>query len=135
MSEKHRIRTKKFSLYLLEEEYEYLRKGAFEYDLSLSVYLRQLIVAGEIRGRHWTMDKEQGKQILQELNHIGNNINLIAYQSYGASSVLPDDWKQLKKSYFELLTLLGKLPFLTTSTQEQWAILATELLLSHTMEL
>ena len=135
MSEKHRIRTKKFSLYLLEEEYEYLRKGAFEYDLSLSDYLRQLIVAGEIRGRHWTMDKEQGKQIICELNNIGNTINAIAYQSFARTSVVPDDWKQIKTTYFELLTLLGKLPFLTTSTQEQWAILATELLLSHTMEL
>lgn len=135
MSEKHRIRTKKFSLYLLEEEYEYLRKGAFEYDLSLSDYLRQLILAKAIRGRHWTMDKEQGKEIIRELNNIGNTINVIAYQSYARSSVVPDDWMQIKTTYFELLTLLGKIPFLTPETQEQWANLATELLLSHIMEL
>ena len=135
MSEKHRIRTKKFSLYLLEEEYEYLRQGAFEYGLSLSDYLRQLIVAMEIKGRHWAMDKEQGKQIIRELNNIGNSITRIVYQSYARSSVLPDDWKQIKTHYFELLTLLAKLPFLTTATQEQWADLATELLLRHTTEL
>lgn len=135
MSEKHRMREKKFSIYLFEEEYEYLRKGAFEHELSLSDYLRQLIVAGEIIGRHWTMDKEQGKEMLHEINRIGNSLNQIAYNTTARSTALPDDWNQVKTNYFELLTLLGKLPFLTTSTQEQWAILATELLLSHTMEL
>lgn len=131
MSEKQRLRTKKFSIYLFEEEYEYLRKGAFEYDLSLSDYIRQLIVAGEIRGRHWTMDKEEGKQIINELNRIGNSLNIIANNSIDRRIGLPEDWKAVQTTYFELLCILGKLPFLNEDTRELWANQAAELLLNH----
>lgn len=135
MSEKHRIREKKFSLYLMEEEYEYLKKGAYEFDLSLSDYLRQLIVASRIVGRHWTMDKEEGKRMLYEINRIGNSLSQIAYNVNSRSVVLPNDWKQIKSNYFEMLYLLGQIPFLKDSEKELWAIQATDLLLRHVQTL
>lgn len=131
MAEKHRMRTKKFSIYLFDEEYEYLKKGAFEYNLSCSDYLRELIVAREIKGIHWTMDREQGQQIINAINRIANDIRLIVYNSHITGASLPDDWNELKTCYFKLLNLLGELPFLEESQREWWAIQATQLLLRH----
>lgn len=99
-----------------------LAKNAFEYGLSQSDYLRQLILSESIMGRHWTMDKEQGKQIIYELNRIGNNINQIAYNTNAKTFAANPDWAELKKNFLELLGLVGKLPFLEKEAQEEWLI-------------
>ena len=122
MAEEERIRQHQLRVWLLEEEKEILKQRAFEYGLSLSDYIRQLIMAESIVGRHWTMDKEQGKELLFELNRIGNNINQIAYNTNAKTFAANPDWAELKENYFKLLGLIGKLPFLEKEAQEEWLI-------------
>ena len=128
MAEKHRIRTEKYLLTLLPEESALLKKNAYEFDLSRAEYLRQLIVYGAILGRHWTMDKEQGKQLVFELNRIGNNLNQIAYNTNERKYAIDEDWKAVKENYFEFLELFGKIPFLEKSEQSKWKEILLELM-------
>ena len=81
MAEKDRVRTEQFRFTLLPEENAMLTKNAFEYGLSKSEYLRKLILAESLSGKQWHMDRDQAKQLIYEVNRIGNNVNQIAYRS------------------------------------------------------
>lgn len=120
MAEKDRIRNNKVQLWLVEEEKQLLIKGAFEHGLSQSEYLRQLIVAGSVTGRHWTMNEEQGKQLLYEINRIGNNINQVAYNTNVQAYASHSDWEKLEQNYKELLKLFAEIPFLEKEKKEEW---------------
>ena len=120
MAEKHRIRTEKYSLSLLPEELALLKKNAFEFGLSQADYLRKIILYGGMTGRQWTMDKEQGKQLLYQISKIGNNINQIAYRINVDQQETNEEWNKLIADYLELLELMGKLPFLRKEDQEEW---------------
>lgn len=120
MAEKDRIRTNKVSVWLLEEETAMLEKNSFELNLSKSEYLRKLILYGGMVGRQWSMDKEQGKKLLYELNRIGNNINQIAYNTNAKLFAANSDWEELHQLYLQLLELLGEFPFLEEGAREEW---------------
>lgn len=81
MAEKDRVRTEQFRFTLLPEEDAMLTKNAFEYGLSKSEYLRKLILAESLSGKQWHMDRDQAKQLIYEVNRIGNNVNQIAYNT------------------------------------------------------
>lgn len=81
MAEKDRVRTEQFRFTLLPEENAMLTKNAFEYGLSKSEYLRKLILAESLTGKQWHMDRDQAKQLIYEVNRIGNNVNQIAYNT------------------------------------------------------
>lgn len=115
-----RTRTESFMLMLLPEEKALLEKGAYELGYSKAEYLRNLIVYGSMYGRHWSMDKEQGKQLLYEVNRIGNNINQIAYIVNTQSHATRAEFDGLLREYNNLLILLGKIPFLDKEAQEEW---------------
>ena len=74
MAEKDRVRTEQFRFTLLPEENAMLTKNAFEYGLSKSEYLRKLILAESLTGKQWHMDRDQAKQLIYEVNRIGNNV-------------------------------------------------------------
>lgn len=120
MAEKDRIRTEKYLLTLLPEEAEMLKKSAFEFGLSRAEYLRNIIVAGSVTGRHWTMNEEQGKQLLYEINRIGNNINQVAYNTNVQAYASHPDWEKLEQNYKELLKLFAEIPFLEKEKKEEW---------------
>ena len=121
MSTKQRLRQDEVRVRLVEEEKQLLLKNAFECGLSLSEYVRQLIWADSLVGRRWSMDKEQGKQLLYELNRIGNNINQIAYNTNAKTFAAHSDWAELYDCYFKLLELIGKFPFLEDKeAREEW---------------
>lgn len=120
MTEENRMRTHKATVWLLDEEVALLKKNSFEFGLSQSDYLRKLILYGGMVGRQWTMDKEQGKNLIYELNRIGNNINQIAYNTNAKTFAAHSDWQELKEDYFKLLELIGKFPFLDKEAQEEW---------------
>lgn len=120
LAENDRIRTDRYLLTLLPEESAMLQKNAFELGLSRADYLRKLIMYGNVVGRFFTMDKEQGKQLLYEINRIGNNINQIAYNTNAKMYAGNSDWQELRNNYFELLALLGKIPFMNEGVQEEW---------------
>ena len=107
MAENDRIRTHSLRVWLLPEEKALLQKGAFEANMSQSEYLRKLIVFGGMFVSHFSMDKEQTKQMLYELNRIGNNINQIAYNSNTRGFATQADWKELEVKFSELLKLIG----------------------------
>ena len=127
MAEKHRIRTEKYLLTLLPEESALLKKNAFEFHLSRADYLRQLIVYGALLGRQWTMNEEQGRQLIYEINRIGNNLNQIAYNTNIRQYAVNEDWEKVKENYFEFLTLFGKIPFLKEREQAEWKEMVSNL--------
>lgn len=120
LAEEHRIRTTKFSVYLLPEEAALLQKNAFELDMSRADYLRSLIVCGGIVGRQWTMDKEQGKRLLYELNRIGNDLNQIAFNTNVQKFASNEEWKAVKENYFEFIKLFTRVPFIEEGVKEEW---------------
>ena len=105
MAEKDRVRTKQFRFTLLPEENAMLTKNAFEYGLSKSKYLRKLILAEQLAGKQWHMDGDQAKQLIYEVNRIGNNVNQIAYNTNVVRFSSNKDWGELQAKYFELMTL------------------------------
>lgn len=120
MTEEQRMRTHRLQIWLVEEEKQMLVKGAYECGMSQSEYVRNLIVAASIVGRHFTMDKEQGQKLLYELNRIGNNINQIAYNTNAKTFASHSDWEELKREYMKLLVLIGEFPFLDKEAHEEW---------------
>ena len=86
MAEKDRVRTEQFRFTLLPEENAMLTKNAFEYGLSKADYLRKLILAEALTGKQWHMDRDQAKQLIYEVNRIGNNVNQIAYNTNAVRS-------------------------------------------------
>ena len=104
MSEKDRIRTERYLLTLLPEEKALLQKGAFEAGMSQAEYLRKLIVFGGMFVNHFSMDKEQTKQLLYELNRIGNNINQIAFRTNANKTIDWRDFRSMYDNYMELLS-------------------------------
>lgn len=105
MAEKDRVRTKQFRFTLLPEENAMLTKNAFEYGLSKSKYLRKLILAESLAGKQWHMGRDQAKQLIYEVNRIGNNVNQIAYNTNVVRFSSNKDWGELQAKYFELMTL------------------------------
>ena len=105
MAEKDRVRTKQFRFTLLPEENAMLTKNAFEYGLSKSKYLRKLILAESLAGKQWHMGRDQAKQLIYEVNRIGNNVNQIAYNTNVVRFSSNKDLGVLQAKYFELMTL------------------------------
>ena len=105
MAEKDRVRTEQFRFTLLPEENAMLTKNAFEYGLSKADYLRKLILAEALTGKQWHMDRDQAKQLIYEVNRIGNNVNQIAYNTNAVRFSSNKDWGELQTKYFELMTL------------------------------
>lgn len=120
MAEKDRLRTEQFLLRMLPEEKAMLEKNAFELGLSKADYLRKTILYGEIIGQHPVIDKEQGRELLYEVNRIGNNINQIAYRSNVSRIVKESDWKEVRGECMKILLLLGKLIHMDRSEFEEW---------------
>lgn len=120
MAEKDRVRTIKYSLYLLEEESALLTKNAFEFGLSKSDYIRKLILYGGMTVRPYALKEEDNRKLIYELNKIGNNINQIAYNTNVKSHTSNAEMQSLKKYYFQLLKMIGELPFMDEVIREEW---------------
>ena len=111
MAEKDRVRTEQFRFTLLPEENAMLTKNAFEYGLSKSEYLRKLILAESLTGKQWHMDRDQAKQLIYEVNRIGNNVNQISSNK---------DWGELQTKYFELMTLFCQFALRENGEEKLW---------------
>lgn len=55
------------------------------------------------------MDRDQAKQLIYEVNRIGNNVNQIAYNTNAVRFSSNKDWGELQTKYFELMTLFVSL--------------------------
>ena len=94
MSE-NRHRKKKLNVWLVDEEYELLKEKADKSDMSMSAYIRSIILLGGIRGGVVNFSKDDADKIIYELNRIGNNVNQIAYYTNAKSTVNENDFEQL----------------------------------------
>ena len=128
MGEEHRIRTERYTLTMLPEEAAHLETGALELGISKAEYLRNLIVWGGLYNSRQTMDKEQAKQLIYEINRIGNNVNQVAFNTNSKSFAGHPEWMQLKKDFLELLALLAEVPFVSGEEEEEWRQRASMLL-------
>ncbi|MBP3197612.1 MAG: MobC family plasmid mobilization relaxosome protein [Butyrivibrio sp.] len=80
MAEKKRLRDKKLTIFLLEEELEILKAKCDEFGISYSDYFRQLITFGSVKQSSKKDSKEEQKKFMYEVNRIGGNINQIAHR-------------------------------------------------------
>lgn len=100
----NREREKHFQVRLTEEEFELLESKAKGFGLTKTEYIRKLIVFGRVRPKSKLTD-EQFREMLLEMNHIGTNINQIAYRVNAARNANKDDYMELKVAYHSLLDL------------------------------
>lgn len=106
MGEQHRIRTEQFCLTLLPEEKALLDKGAFEFGLSKTEYIRRLIVFGCIKNAP-LLGREETDQIIQLLAQIGNRIAQVDYDVVDLQ-----EWNVLKQELYGVLARLGQIPYM-----------------------
>ena len=102
-----RDRQKLYQVWLLEEERELMHKKAASYNLSCADYIRSLIVWGTVRPQSRLSD-EQFQALLNEMNHIGVNINQIARRANEARNVMREDFDVMEMHYEQLLDLFRK---------------------------
>jgi hypothetical protein len=90
MGEEGRMRKRKLNVYLLEEEYEVLIAKTVEADMSISEYIRNVILYGAAHKTTY-FSKEMQNKILTELSRIGNNVNQFARVANSVKTVNQDD--------------------------------------------
>lgn len=120
MGNESRVRTEKYLLTLLPEESAMLTKNAYEYGMSKAEYLRKLILAESLSGKQWHMDKEQAKELIYEVNRIGNNVNQIAYNTNVKRFASNADWAELQKNYHKLMALFCQFALREVGEEKQW---------------
>ena len=107
MAEKHRVRTRQFKVNLLDEELNLLSKKSEHAGMTKSKYIRRMIVDGNA-SVNTTFSREDTRQVLYELNRIGNNINQIAYKVNAKGTVDADDLENLRQEFLEYLDSFAK---------------------------
>lgn len=103
----NRERRQEIHLTLLDEEKKLLEEKAKSFGLSRSDYLRSLIVWGTVKSQSRLSD-EQFQSLLNEMNHIGVNINQIARRVNEARNASREDFDILEMHYEQLLDLFRK---------------------------
>lgn len=131
MAEKHRYRTEQFRFTLFPEENAMLTKNSYELGLSKADYLRKIILYGNIIGQHPVMDKQLSRELLYEVNRIGNNINQIAYNTNARRSVCMNDYMEIKSDCMEILLLLGSLVHMERNEFEEWQASVIQCIRKH----
>lgn len=103
MAEKDRFRTKQIHIKLTEEEYELLRKKCDEFNITQAGYIRHSILYGGIKKPMPRVDENLIKQLVHEVNKIGNNINQIAYICNSKYVVTEHEMIEAKDELFRAL--------------------------------
>lgn len=102
MAEIHRIRCKDLRVKLLDEEAEILKMKAYEYGMSRSEFIRNLILFGV--GKSYSReDRALLKEYANAINKIGNNLNQIAYTTYLKNSTNRKDMLAVLEEFHALL--------------------------------
>jgi len=104
MGEQHRNRNKNIRIWLLEEEHALLSKKADIANMSMSEFIRRMILSGETRGET-NFTREESQKFIYELNRIGNNINQIAYRVNAKAAVDSNDFNNLRDEFVRYLGL------------------------------
>jgi len=104
MGEQHRNRNKNIRVWLSEEEHALLSKKANMENMSMSEFVRRMILFGAERVKT-NFTREESQKIIYELNLIGNNINQIAYRVNAKATVDNNDFSELRDEFVEYLGL------------------------------
>lgn len=104
MKENERGRNRTLKIRLFPEEEELLERKARIAGKNKSDYIRDFILYSEVRSRPIWQD-ENFRQLLYEINRIGNNINQIAYNSNLKKSTGHEEIYALREQYEALLSL------------------------------
>lgn len=109
MGKEKRYRKRDFHMMLFDEELKILEEKAESFGMNKTEYIRDLIIRGEVGNRKETLiSDEKYKELLYEINRIGNNLNQIAYNSNLKKSTGREEIDGLKKLYEELFLILKK---------------------------
>lgn len=84
---KVRMRNRHVSVWLTDEEYEYLKGQSHISGLGIDPFLRHLIMGVQLRPR----PPDTYAALLRELNAIGNNVNQLAYQANARGEATQDE--------------------------------------------
>lgn len=98
MGEENRIRKKIFKVHLSEIEYDILTEKAEYCGITKSDYIRKQIIDGAVI-KYETCDI---KNMINEINHIGVNINQIAKKVNETDCINKKDFELLQELYDEL---------------------------------
>ena len=104
---KNRFRKRQIKFWAVDEEYEILKRKSTESNLTMSAYLRTLLLFGTVKGSIVNFSKEDSKNIIYELNRIGNSVNQIAYRVNSNSLVREDDVIELREQVQELVGVVN----------------------------
>lgn len=102
MGEESRKRKRYFKVHLLDEELAILDAKADEAEMSKSEYIRNVILFGAAH-RRTVFSKEDTKELIYEINRIGNNLNQIAYRANSNRTIDERDFQNLYDNYVDLL--------------------------------
>lgn len=103
---KKRFRSKQLLIRLFDEEMNILKAKSESQGISMSDYVREVILYGEVKTtKQNILSDENFSKLLYELNRIGNNINQIAYNSNLKKSTGREEIMELSEKYDSLLQL------------------------------
>ena len=99
------MRNRHVSVWLTDEEYEYLKGQSHVSGLGIDPFLRHLIMGVQLRPR----PPDTYAALLRELNAIGNNVNQLAYQANArgeatraeirsASALVQEAWRLVREA-------------------------------------
>lgn len=97
-----RIRDKAIKVMCTEPEKLKIEKLAFENNMNISGYMRKMALEGCIIN----VDFSELKQLIYEINRIGNNVNQIAYLANQDHAVHAGDIVEVQKQIDMIWTLL-----------------------------
>ena len=107
MSEAGRLRNRKLTIHLFDEELQLLEKKCQELGISKSEYIRNMILFGNPE-RNTNFSEEEAQRLIFEVGKIGNNINQIARYVNMQKSVDGVDMKNLVEEFGELQALIAE---------------------------
>lgn len=101
MAEKDRLRNKQIRIWVSENELKAAADKADNCKLNMSEFIRELISNGAVIN----YSPFEMKEVCNEINKIGTNINQIAHRVNEFSTISNDDFDNLKKAYEDLFDL------------------------------
>lgn len=105
-NEKNRLRRKRITLRLSDYEYMMLEQKAYEFNITVTEFLRQIILFGGVQKTKPRIDEDMIADLIREINYIGNNINQIAYNTNVLYYTSLEDLKMAKEEAMKVSRLL-----------------------------
>jgi hypothetical protein len=106
MAKTNRLSNKEIHVFMTEGEYDVLKKRADSCGVSMSNFIRRLITEGKII--HIVVNEDLQRDLIYEINRIGNNINQIAVTVNMTKTVDQNDFDRLFNEWSELFRIVAE---------------------------